>query len=395
VLTDSKLLAAAFNDREGYETLLSQNLGKQLTPATKVVWDQIEQFYEKDPEAKNVDREIILSQLRRKYRKEETFNTFRNVINSFDNISLPNVLSELRQFRIETVANKIAERMSSNEFDKADSLVEQYQELRSADLAGGVSARIVQAPKILSLDEVNKSNVKLLPHSLNRHIGGGVPKSSSILVFARPEMGKTAMIITMVNGFLHQGLRVLYVGNEEAGDMVNARVIASLTDNTIENCRKRTEKAHELAVRRGYNNYFFHETDAGNAAELEEGVVERKADVLIVDQLRNVKTREDTQTAAYENLGRFVRTLSKKHNILVLSAVQAGASAEGKVILDMNDVDGSKTGLAGSTDLMLGLGANDEMKLRREIMVTACRNKINGEHGGVKCQLDPLKAKVW
>ena len=61
----------------------------------------------------------------------------------------------------------------------------------------------------------------------------------------------------------------------------------------------------------------------------------------------------------------------------------------------MNDVDGSKTGLQGSTDLMFSLGANEQMKLENKVMVTVVRNKINGRHGGIMMQLDPMKSKVW
>tara|TARA_R110000787_G_scaffold5761_1_gene20691 strand:- start:6405 stop:7592 length:1188 start_codon:yes stop_codon:yes gene_type:complete len=395
MLTENRLLAAAMHSRDAADQLELQSIRYQFTPPAQVVWDQLVLFYQKDDEAKTVDKEVVLSRLQRKYPKQENFESFKGIVDGLDDISVPNVLEELKQFKLETMAQELSCMFADKMFDAADKLLDSYNNLRTSDSAGGIEDKLIIAPEVLGIDALNKDRVKLLPMALNSFIGGGVPKATHILVFARPEMGKTAMLLSMVKGFLNQGLNVVYLGNEEDPDMVNARLIARMTDNTIMAVRQNNVKAREVAMTRGYENFTFLDTEQGTKAEMEQAIISRNADVMFIDQLRNVSTKEDNTTAAYENLGRYARTLSKKHNMIMVSAVQAGASAEGKIQLDMNDVDGSKTGLAGATDLMLGLGANDQMKLDGKIMVTACRNKINGRHGGILCQLDPLKSKVW
>ena len=395
MLQENRLLAAALHSKEAADQLELQDVRYQLTPPAQVVWDQIQEFYNKDDSAKSVDSQVILSRLQRQYPKEDNFQAFKHIVDGLADISVPNVLYELKQFRLETMAQELSVMFANRDLDTADKLLESYNNLRTSDQAGGIEDKLLIAPEVMGRKELFKDRVKLLPLALNNFIGGGVPKSTHILVFARPEMGKTAMLLTMVKGFLSQGLKVVYLGNEEDPDMVNARLIARITGNSIQAVRDNNVQARAVAMKRGYNNFTFLDTEQGTKAEMEQAIIARGADVMFIDQLRNVATREDNQTAAYENLGRYARTLSKKHNMIMVSAVQAGASAEGKIQLDMNDVDGSKTGLAGATDLMLGLGANDQMKLDGKIMVTACRNKINGRHGGILCQLDPLQSKVW
>jgi hypothetical protein len=57
---------------------------------------------------------------------------------------------------------------------------------------------------------------------------------------------------------------------------------------------------------------------------------------------------------------------------------QAGATAEGKQVLDLADIDGAKTGLQGACDAIIGLGKgpNDEAEKKR--VMSICRNKISG-----------------
>lgn len=395
MLQENKLLAAAMHSKDAADQLDLQNIRNQLTPPAQVVWDMIAEFYNKDNDAKNVDKEVVLSRLQRKYPKEDTFEAFKGIVDGLEDISMPNILDELKQFKLETMATELSVLFADRQFDTADKLLESYQALRSSDTLGGIEDKLTTAPEVMGLKELHEGRIKLLPEALNTFIGGGLPSATHILVFARPEMGKTAMLLTLAAGFLKQHVPVLYLGNEEDPDMVNTRLISRLTDNTIDVVRQNNVQAREVALKRGYDQFTFLDTESGTKQEIEQAVIKTGAKVLFIDQLRNITTRDDNQTAAYENLGRFARSLSKKQNIIVISAVQAGASAEGKIICDMNDVDGSKTGLQGSTDLMFSLGANEQMKLENKVMVTVVRNKINGRHGGIMMQLDPMKSKVW
>jgi len=76
---------------------------------------------------------------------------------------------------------------------------------------------------------------------------------------------------------------------------------------------------------------------------------------------------------------------------------QLSADAEGKIILNQSMMEGSRTGKAAEADLMLLIAKNpavqgqDEEDHQRHLNIV--KNKINGWHGIVHCELDPMTAR--
>ena len=54
----------------------------------------------------------------------------------------------------------------------------------------------------------------------------------------------------------------------------------------------------------------------------------------------------------------------------------------------------SKTAFPGDTDLMIGIGANEEYLNQGRRMLTLCRNKINGNHAQIPITIIPELVKI-
>lgn len=107
---------------------------------------------------------------------------------------------------------------------------------------------------------------------------------------------------------------------------------------------------------------------------------EGRFDVVILDQIRNMRLKSDSRTAELEAAGIEARAIAKEMGVLVVSITQAGDSATNKVYLEMSDVDSSKTGIPASADLMIGLGSDAAMKLNGLMGISLPKNKLSGLH---------------
>ena len=91
------------------------------------------------------------------------------------------------------------------------------------------------------------------------------------------------------------------------------------------------------------------------------------------------------------------RQIAKTYNCAVFYMSQLSAEAEGKVMLNQSMMEGSRTGKAAEADLMVLIakspsveGQEEESPLRH---INIVKNKLNGWHGMVNCELDYLTAR--
>ena len=89
-----------------------------------------------------------------------------------------------------------------------------------------------------------------------------------------------------------------------------------------------------------------------------------------------------------------MRRLAKKYNALAVSVTQAGDSGENKAILNMGDIDGSNTGIQGTADLIIGLGATYDMIQRGMLTLSFSKNKLNGNKQPVSITINPGLVRV-
>jgi hypothetical protein len=126
-----------------------------------------------------------------------------------------------------------------------------------------------------------------------------------------------------------------------------------------------------------------------------EGVIKNyKPDVVVMD-IGSKFSDEGASTNNHEALKAnaiYARNIGKLYNCLVVYCTQLSAEAEGKIILNQGMIEGSKTGLAGESDLMILIARNppmnDQTEDDRMRHLNIVKNKISGVHNIINCEFD-------
>ena len=385
-MTEGKFLAALVQGREHYDAISSTDLGEYISDKGKIILDTIAEYYEADQTARSVDLEILGNRLARKHPKHE--NLFRTVISSFvEPVSGINILMEVVSLKKEALREKLIAALAGGKESYVTSLVQEWQELvipvgdKTASVYNGVSL-----DELLSKTEEG-GRLLLTPQDLANEMGGGPLRGHNTVIFARPDVGKTAAAITIAASALRQGLRVLYCGNEDPAEVMIERLISNLTNVPLSKLTLDTTRIMSAASNAGYGNFFFVEMYPGSPEEIEKHVRQVEPDVLVVDQLRNLKDKDSNRVIQLDSVARTLRNIGKKYKLYNFSLTQAGDSAENKLYLDMGDVDFSNTGIPGAADCMIGIGANREYLAQGWRMLSFPKNKIGGNGSGGSCRV--------
>jgi hypothetical protein len=207
-------------------------------------------------------------------------------------------------------------------------------------------------------------------------------------------MGKTLVLINMVAGFTKQGLRTLYVGNEDPVADLQMRYINRITGRTKDQVLSDPTGTQAILEKRNYQNVIFAPLAPGTFPKIRRLVEKYKPHVVVLDQLRNLDVDSENRTQALEKAATEARNLAKGMGVLVVSVSQASDSASGKRILTRGDVDSSNVGIPGQADVMIGIGATEEDEQHNRRTFSFPKNKISGKHGGIMVEIIPQLSMV-
>jgi archaellum biogenesis ATPase FlaH len=358
-------------------------------------------FYERDPKTVVADPELVLASICRELPNPKHHQVFKDMVAALSSLetSPENVVADYLAVKREKVGNTLASALAAGRPpDVVGPLVERYSELLESELSPDKEeTRVLVGASVKDLVAARNRDgglIRLFPNSLNERLDGGLLRGHHVVIFARPEVGKTTFVVNCNRGFLRQQLKVLYCGNEDPIEDVVLRHVSCLADMTKHEVIDDPEGADMLARENGYDNLVLASMTPGTPKEIEALVIEHKPDVIVVDQLRNLMVGEENFTRQLERAAQAVRAIGKKHNCLVLSVTQAGDSASGKSILDMGDVDSSNTGIPAQADVMIGIcmSRDDEIQGRRVLSLP--KNKAGGNHDSFPVRVDLAKSRV-
>ena len=222
----------------------------------------------------------------------------------------------------------------------------------------------------------------------------GVGEGNLVIVFARPEAGKTAFwvnLVSGVDGFASQGAKVCALINEEPAIRTQMRLINAHTGMTLDEIRaNKTEASAKWAEVR--QNIKILDTVDWSLDVVDEFVQKENPDILIVDQLDKVNVKgsfartDEKLRAIYTG----AREIAKRNKCCVVAVSQASADGHGKLQLSFDMMEGSKTGKAAEADVIIGVGHNplhSSGENYRELAIS--KNKITGWHGKLGCVIVP------
>ncbi len=231
--------------------------------------------------------------------------------------------------------------------------------------------------------------------SLGRRIEG-VSGGHLIMVGARPNTGKTsfhASLIASEGGFASQGAKCMVLVNEESYDRVGERYMNAATGMTSKQI-----VANPLKAAQKYNpvlDQLVLKDTTGKTMEWVEAVIKGyKPDIVVLDMGDKFASRTSDKSDVYlKDAAIHARNIAKQYDCAIFYMSQLSASAQNVVNVDQSMLEGSKTGKAAETDLMILISMNrvdyDSGDKDPERHLIISKNKLQGGwHGRITVELD-------
>ena len=222
----------------------------------------------------------------------------------------------------------------------------------------------------------------------------GIGDGNFLIVFARPESGKTAFWVNMVagqGGFASQGAKVCALINEEPAIRTQMRLVNAHTGMSFAEIKENPTKAGELWSEIKSNMRILDTVD-WSLDKIDSYVAKEKPDILIIDQLDKVHipgtfARTDEKLRAIYT---GAREIAKRRSCALVGISQASADASGKMDLTFDMMENSKTGKAAEADVIIGVGFRNQLDIDQDIRsIAVSKNKITGYHGKMTCKIIP------
>lgn len=371
--------------------------------------DQVASYYKADPSAVSVDPDLLIEKLKLVTRNAKHLDLFSGVIRKAagEGVSVANLESVLLGAKLAEVSTRLGTSLiNANHGPATQALVEKYvalagsQEVLDEPLDSDEDVEIISGIDLAAIrkDSLDVgSRIKLLPRSLNEAVGGGVFPGTHIVLFARPEMGKTAQVFTFIKGFVkNQGLPGIYFFNEDPVRSMKLRLLCSLVGKTESELNEmKDEEILELINKANAELVTMVSLSPGTLGQIESLVKRFEPRWIIVDQIRNLAIGDDNRVTQLEKAATGMRNIIKRYDLVGISVTQAGDSASGKAILEMGDCDFSNTGIPAQCDIMLGLGATRDMESLGERCLSLPKNKLNGNHSAIMARINTLTSTVY
>lgn len=220
----------------------------------------------------------------------------------------------------------------------------------------------------------------------------GAGPGNFIIVFGRPESGKTGWAAYETAGWIMNGLKVAYFGNEEPAFRTYLRIVCSALEVDVDHLRANKKEAEKSFALYSDNLSMF--DCVGLSIDfIDLWAKEHKPDIIVCDQLDKVTikqryARTDEELGAKYNMA---REIAKRRGCVFMGVTQASADGEGLAQIDFSMMAGSKTAKAAEADLVIGIGHNSSIHDNFVRQLNVSKNKINGWHGAVVCNIDPRR----
>ena len=321
---------------------------------------------------------------------------FKSMVNEIKDEQEPNenvvedILSAVHKrnlaHKVAVVATDIFNGHSRSFNDIKDLLEGTQEEVQKEEAVTDDIGELIESLEIQTKFEFN------LP-SLHEQVPG-IGAGNLVILFARPESGKTAFWVNLVGGiqgFASQGAKVHALINEEPAVRTQMRVINAHTGMTkeeiVDNMELAKDKWKDIK-----DNVKLMDTVDWTIDDVNNHCEQHKPDILIIDQLDKVNvlgnfSRTDEKLrAVYTG----AREIAKRHDCCVIAISQASADAHGKTSISFDMMENSKTGKAAEADLIIGIGKHgslDSLDTTRVLCIS--KNKISGYHGEITCNIEP------
>ncbi len=386
---ETALLGALIYDRKAYDAVAEHMDPEELTAHGAAIFEEIVNWYQRDEDAKRCDPKLLRDRIVRRMPKQRE--SFELIFREFDpDMGSTNVVREVLELKRRAMGDELVVAIAQGqEPSELVPLLDEYTLLNNStdllDAGGGIP--LFETPlDQLVMESVQEDNlIKLLPNRLNAAIRGGALPGHTVVIIGRVNVGKSALAINNIAGFLRQGKRVLLIENEDLVDDVKRRIGIRLCGKSLDWAEAHPQEFARVGKERGIDNLLIPDPPPATTGGIDRACEILKPDVVVVNQLRHLapsKAAESDNTGAVDRVAQQLRATGKRRRVLM---VMVGAAKEGerdrdgnpieKAVLEMSDAYGSRTGVPGCADFLITIGTNQSLKDRGMLCVHLAKNK--------------------
>jgi archaellum biogenesis ATPase FlaH len=391
---EQRVLSAVIESRTAFNSVATLVSEEDFTQHVWILWEEVRDYYEEDKEAKNVDATVILDRLKLTYPRHTA--SFTAILDELGDVSAPNVTKEYIALKRDGIGQRLAQALIEKR-DEAE--IEQLIEMRE-------SCSVLEAEEATnvlineSIDDVltavqPENIIAVHPKVLADCLDGGFVPGNQVAIYAPTEVGKTLVALDMTCGFLRDGRKVLYCGNEDPARSLLLRIYSNLSGMNKHQIMADPRLAWELASAEGYGNLIMLDMSPGSISEIRRNVEKYEPEIVVVDQMANMSTTSDfSKTEKNEWLATQLRSVAKKYGIVTIILHQASDNAYGRLVLEKNDMYYSNVGVQGQIDVMIGIGMDSQYEQQNQRMYCITKNKNSGVHKNIPVSIIPELSKV-
>jgi len=380
--------------RSAYDAVAASGEAEHLPDVTKLVWQAIERYYTTDVAAQSADAAIVAVYAGEGLSNPKHRDAIAERIDALEppeGASAANAAELVRLVRKERLGLAVSQAVALRRPDaEVLPLMDEYREAcapaadESLAWAGILKRRLVDTPR-----------VKLGIKSLTAKLGGGLLPGSNVTIVARPEVGKTAFMLSVAVAVARRGQTVVYLTNEDAGQALMVRAIQNITGADSRVLRDDPQGVEDAAIKLGIGNLHIYDVAPGSLAEIEKLVRRHNPALVCVDQMRNIRVaKAENNTTRLDAIAQGMRNVAKRHATCIIAATQAGDSGRDKAVLDDGDIDGSNTGIPAAADVLIGIGCTDTLRGAGMRTLSIMKNKLTGWHGTIDVRINESLSKV-
>lgn len=337
--------------------------------------------------------------------KEDDKQVFQAIFQRLGEIDVRDTVIEevLDKHRRQSVAANLAMAALSVTEGKGDEdLVKWLNEYQEASTVAGAKDNFVSSDIQSLYQEVyRETGLRWRLSTLNKTLGS-LRKGDFGFITARPETGKTTFLTSEASCFLDTVAQpIIHYNNEEQGGKVMFRYYQAIFGVDMTTLIARLGEYRDAFDRRYKGKLLIYDAALIDRHDVERINKQYEPGLIILDQLDKIKgfkgdKKVDELTAAYQ----WAREQAKTY-CPVIGVCQAGATAENKKYLSMDDIAESKTGKAGEADWILGIGKVHDDHNPNKRYLSILKNKLTGDedtieelrHGKVEVEICPTIAR--
>ena len=391
--------------KEKYDKLKSEIEESIFQNGAREIYKTIGYIYRDNPNITEINFSDLKLAYFNTYYPNTSFASQKNIhelINSIENQESPSddvVSTALKSmYRIKKadelarICLSISNNPSSNSLKEVEKFMANVDEEQTQQESEAVTKDVDKIVEALQEQGEFKFNLPSLQTATN-----GIGRGNFMIVFARPDVGKTAFWVSLVaspNGFAWQQKKVSIFANEEPAIRTQMRLLNASTGlqrGNILNGSRDLAKQKWATISPYIDNF---DCVGKTMDDLDEYCSTNDVDILVIDQLDKINV-SGKYNATHEKLREVYtqsRELAKRHDILVIGMSQASAEAQGRARVTFSTMENSKTGKAAEADIILGIGKEDEVENYLEDcvrFVTLSKNKLTGDHAEFEVVLRP------